>query len=47
MPVNAIKESIDGKYVYVAESKGDKTVAKRIGVEIGQTYNGVAEILKD
>ncbi len=46
LPVNAIKESIDGKYVYVAESKGDKTVAKRIGVEIGQTYNGVAEILK-
>ena len=45
LPVNAIKESIDGKYIYIAEEKESKTYAKRSAIEIGQTYNGLAEII--
>jgi RND family efflux transporter MFP subunit len=45
LPVNVIKESVDGKYVYVAEEKGGKTEARKTLIEMGQTYNGMAEII--
>ncbi|MGE5356106.1 MAG: efflux RND transporter periplasmic adaptor subunit [Deltaproteobacteria bacterium] len=46
LPVNAIKESTGGQYVYIAEGKGDKTIAKKTMIETGQTYNGMAEVTK-
>lgn len=45
LPINVIKESVDGKYVYVANDEGGKVVAKKTLIEVGQTYNGMAEIL--
>ena len=42
LPINVIKESVDGKYVYIAEDKEGKVVARKSLVEIGQTYNGMA-----
>ncbi len=45
LPINVIKESVDGKYVFVAEDKDGKAVARKALIELGQTYNGMAEIL--
>ncbi|MFA5974215.1 MAG: efflux RND transporter periplasmic adaptor subunit [Lentimicrobiaceae bacterium] len=44
LPVNLVKDSQDGKYVFVAREEAGKTVAHKQKVELGQTYNGLAEI---
>ena len=44
LPVNYIKDSPEGKYLFVARQEAGKTVAQKQKVEIGQTYNGLAEI---
>ena len=44
LPVNLIKDSPDGKYLYLAKEEGGKSIAHKQKVEIGQTYNGLAEI---
>jgi RND family efflux transporter MFP subunit len=44
LPVNLVKDSPDGKYLYVAREEAGKTVAHKQKVELGQTYNGLAEI---
>ncbi|HLO92488.1 MAG TPA: efflux RND transporter periplasmic adaptor subunit [Lentimicrobium sp.] len=46
IPIGVVREAADGKYIYVAENENGKIVAKRRTVEIGQTYNGMAEISK-
>lgn len=46
VPVAVVREAADGQYIYVAESEKGKMVAKRRTVEVGQTYNGMAEITK-
>lgn len=45
LPVNAIKETVQGKFVFVAETVNGKTVARKKSVEVGQTYNGMAEVI--
>ncbi len=45
LPVNLVKDSPDGKYLYVAKEEGGKSVAHKQKVELGQTYNGLAEII--
>lgn len=45
LPVNLIKESAVGKYLFIAREEAGKTVARKQKVELGQTYNGLAEII--
>ncbi len=44
LPVNFIKESQTGKFVFLAKEEAGKWVARKQKVEMGQTYNGLAEI---
>jgi membrane fusion protein, multidrug efflux system len=44
IPVNLIQTDEKGKYVYIAEKKGDKLVANKRTVFTGETYNGMIEI---
>jgi len=44
LPINLIKDSPEGKYLFVSREEAGKTVAHKQKVEIGQTYNGLAEI---
>ena len=44
VPVNVVQSDETGKYVYVLERSGDKTVARRKTVIAGETYGGRTEI---
>jgi hypothetical protein len=44
VPVNVVQSDEKGKYVYVAEKSGDKTLARKKTVIVGETYNGIMEI---
>lgn len=44
IPVSLIKESSGGKYLYVAKEENGKLTAHRQIVEVGGTYNGMAEV---
>jgi membrane fusion protein (multidrug efflux system) len=44
VPVNVVQNDEKGKYVYVAEKSGNKTIARKKTVIVGETYNGVMEI---
>lgn len=46
VPVSILRETNDGRYVFVAENVKGQLQAKRRAVEVGQTYNGQAEITK-
>ena len=44
VPVNVVQSDEKGKYVFVAEKSGDRLIVRKRVVEMGETYNGVAEI---
>lgn len=44
IPVNYIQTDPNGSFVFVAENKNGKDVAKKIYVKQGQSYNGMIEI---
>ncbi len=44
LPVNLIKDSPDGKFLFVSRDEEGKKIARKLKVEVGQTYNGSAEI---
>jgi len=44
VPVNVVQSDEKGKYVYVAEKSGNKTIVRKKTVIVGETYNGVMEI---
>ncbi len=44
VPVNVVQSDEKGKYVYVVEKSGDKQVARKKTVIIGETYEGQTEI---
>jgi membrane fusion protein, multidrug efflux system len=46
VPVTLIRETQEGKYIYVAKEENGKLVARRLPVTVGNTYNGLAEITK-
>jgi membrane fusion protein (multidrug efflux system) len=46
LPMNVIQTDTDGSYVYVVRSKENFNAAFKQQVIIGNSYNGVAEILK-
>jgi len=46
VPVNYVQTDPDGSFVYIAENKGNKNIAKKAMIDQGQSYNGVVEITK-
>ena len=44
VPINVVQSDEKGKYVYVAERSGNKTIARKKTVIVGESYNGVMEI---
>ena len=44
IPVSLIKESSGGKYIYLAKEEKGKLTARRQTIEVGGTYNGMAEV---
>jgi multidrug efflux pump subunit AcrA (membrane-fusion protein) len=46
VPMNIIQNDNAGSYVYVARSKGEYHAAYKQIIEIGNSYNGVAEVVK-
>ena len=44
VPVNVIRDSQSGKFIYVAKEENGKLVARRLAVTIGSSYNGLTEI---
>lgn len=44
VPVNVVQTDEKGKYVYVMEKAGDKMVARKKTVNVGEVYNGIIEI---
>ena len=44
IPVTLVRETSEGKYIYVAKQENGKLVARRLPVTVGSTYNGLAEI---
>jgi len=45
IPVNVIQNTRNGKYVYLVKVSGKNSVATKQSVEVGQIYNGMAEIV--
>ena len=46
LPMNVIQTDPEGSYVYVIHPKGNYSVAVKQPVVLGNSYNGVAEILQ-
>ena len=44
IPVNVVQTDEKGKYVFVAEKAGDKVVARRKYLTVGEVYGGLMEI---
>jgi membrane fusion protein, multidrug efflux system len=44
VPVNVVQSDEKSKYVYVMEKAGDKMVARKKVVNVGEAYNGLIEI---
>lgn len=44
VPVNVVQSDEKGKYIYVMEKAGDKMVARKKVVNVGEAYNGLIEI---
>ena len=44
VPVNLVQSDEKGKYVYVVERSGDKSIARKKIVTVGEAYNGIIEI---
>lgn len=44
VPINLVQSDEKSKYVYVAEKEGNKMVARKKEVQVGEAYNGLIEI---
>jgi membrane fusion protein, multidrug efflux system len=44
IPLNVVQSDENGKYVYVMEKSGDKMIAKKKGVTVGESYADLIEI---
>ncbi|MGQ0738119.1 MAG: efflux RND transporter periplasmic adaptor subunit [Bacteroidota bacterium] len=44
VPVNVVQSDEKSKYVYVMEKSGDKMLARKKTVTVGEAYNGIMEI---
>ena len=45
LPIDLLQRSADGYFAMIADTEGNKLIAKRKAVEIGQMYNGKAEVI--
>jgi membrane fusion protein, multidrug efflux system len=45
VPQNTVQESEEGAYVFVVDRSAKTPIAKRVGVTLGQSYNGKVEIV--
>ena len=46
VPINVVQNDEKGQFVYVVEKQGTQSIAKKKVVTVGQTYEGLTEILK-
>jgi len=46
IPVNYVQTDPNGSFVYIADNKGAKNIAKKVPIDQGQSYNGLIEITK-
>ncbi len=44
VPINIVQSDEKGKYVFVAETTGGRTVARKRNVDVGESYGGMMEI---
>ncbi len=44
VPTSIIKEAADKKFLFVARTENNQTIARKLMVETGETYNGLTEI---
>ena len=44
VPINVVQTDEKGKYVYVMEKAGDKMIARKKPVDVGEAYGGLMEI---
>ncbi len=44
IPVNTVQSDENGKFVFVMEKSGDKLIARKKAVNVGEVYEGVIEI---
>lgn len=44
LPVNLVQHDMNGSHVMIAESTKNSTIAKKVKVSVGETYNGEVEI---
>jgi len=44
VPVNIVQSDEKGKYVYVMEKNGDKMIARKKTVNVGEVYEGIIEV---
>ncbi len=44
VPINVVQTDEKGKYVYVMVKEGNRTVARKKTINIGETYNGMVEV---
>jgi membrane fusion protein, multidrug efflux system len=44
IPLNVVQSDENGKYVYVMEKSGDKMIAKKKAVTVGESYAELIEI---
>lgn len=46
VPINVIQTDVNNaKFLFIGQTAGNKTIAKKVTVKTGQTYNGIVEIL--
>jgi membrane fusion protein, multidrug efflux system len=44
VPINVVQTDEKGKYVYVMVKEGNRTVARKKTINVGETYNGMVEV---
>jgi RND family efflux transporter MFP subunit len=46
VPLAVVRETTEGQYLFIAEQSNDRWIAKRNPIKVGQTYNGIAEVIE-
>jgi membrane fusion protein, multidrug efflux system len=44
VPINVVQTDEKGKYVYIMVKEGNRTVARKKTINVGETYNGMVEV---
>jgi multidrug efflux pump subunit AcrA (membrane-fusion protein) len=46
VPINYIQSDPNGNFVYISQKNNNSTIAKKVIIEQGQSYDGMIEITK-